>query len=281
MQNTTPLFPGFHLPTLRRTPRSAHQKLLDEKAKIKQKSFSELTEHLGHIIPTAHLKKSTSGTMSRNRIFSKENTFWAFFSQILDADGGCQEVVRKLQAVAAMHAKPMPSSSTAGYCQARKNLPLTELETILSQMSKRRLGSKLDRLQGRRVIVADGTGLSMPDTESNQTAWPQQRHQKLGCGFPQARLCACFDLQSGMLVSYELGNKKSSELPLLRKQWKHFKEGDIFLGDKGFCSYYDLSGFADLGVDSVVTVARRKPVKAAQADQVFGKNDLLEETSLQ
>ncbi|MFT5609476.1 MAG: hypothetical protein ACI9PZ_003295, partial [Parvicella sp.] len=55
-----------------------------------------------HIVPTAALIRSTSGTMSRNRIFSKENTFWAFFSQILDAVGGCQEVVRKLQAVAAI-----------------------------------------------------------------------------------------------------------------------------------------------------------------------------------
>ena len=125
MQNTTPLFPGFHLPTLRRTPRSARQKAVDEVAKIKQKSFSEMAEHLAHIVPTAALIRSTTGAMSRNRIFSKENTFWAFFSQILDADGGCQEVVRKLQVVAAMYAKPMPSSSTSGYCQARKNLSLT------------------------------------------------------------------------------------------------------------------------------------------------------------
>lgn len=275
MQNTTPLFPGFHLPTLRRTPRSARQKLVDEVARIKQKSFSELTEYLAHIVPTAPLIKSTTGAMSRNRIFSKENTFWAFFSQVLDADGGCQEVVRKLQAVATMYAKPMPSSSTSGYCQARKNLSLTELETILSQMSKRRLGSPPSELQGRRVIVADGTGLSMPDTAANQEIWPQQRHQKPGIGFPQARLCACFDLQSGMLSSYELGNKKSSEIPLLRKQWNHFNEGDIFLGDKGFCGYYDLSNLADQGIDSVVTVARRKPVTAAQADQILGKNDLL------
>jgi hypothetical protein len=162
MQNTTPMFPGFHLQTLRRTPRSARQKLVDEMAKIKQKSFSELAEYLAHIVPTAPLKKPVSGTMSRNRMFSKENTFWAFFSQVLDADGGCQEVVRKLQAVAAMYAKPIPSSSTSGYCQARRNLSLTELEAILSQISKRRLGGPPSKLQGRRVIVADGTGLSMP-----------------------------------------------------------------------------------------------------------------------
>ncbi|MFQ3227045.1 MAG: hypothetical protein ACI8RW_000426 [Porticoccaceae bacterium] len=150
MQNTTPLFPGFHLPTLRKTPRSARQKLADEMAKIKQKSFSQLAEYLTDIVPISSLKKSASGTMSRNRIFNKENTFWAFFSQILDADGGCQEVVRKLQVVAAMYDKPMPSSSTSGYYQARRNLSLTELEAILSLMSKRRLGRPTSKLQGRQ-----------------------------------------------------------------------------------------------------------------------------------
>lgn len=274
MQNTTPLLPGFHLQTLRRTPRSAHQKLLDEKAKIKRKSFSELAKYLSHIVPVHHLKKVSSGLMSRRRIYSKENTFWAFFSQVLDADGGCQEVVRKLQAVASIHSKTVPSSSTAAYCQARKNLDLTELESLLADMSKRRLGSSSKNLQGRRVIVADGTGVSMPDTQVNQDLWPQTRAQKPGCGFPQARICACFDLASGMLNSYQIGNKKSHELPLLRKQWKHFDKGDIFLGDKLFCSYYDISRLVDQNVDSVVTL-RRKPVTAAESDQILGDDDLL------
>ena len=60
-------------------------------------------------------------------MFSKANTFWAFFSQVLDADGGCQEVVRKLQAFAAMKANALLSSSTAAYCQARKKLDLSSL----------------------------------------------------------------------------------------------------------------------------------------------------------
>ena len=144
---------------------------------------------------------------------------------------------------------------------------------VLSDMSKRRLGSA-SKLQGRRVIVADGTGISMPDTKANQAVWPQTRAQKVGCGFPQARICACFDLASGMLNSYQIGNKKSHELPLLRKQWGEFDEGDIFLGDKMFCSYYDISRLTDQGIDSVVT-SRRKPVSAAESDKIPGDDDLL------
>ncbi|MCF7817909.1 MAG: hypothetical protein K9M54_08510 [Kiritimatiellales bacterium] len=32
-------------------------------------------------------------------------------------------------------------------------------------------------LNGRRVIVVDGTGVSIPDTHENQTEWPQFRNQ--------------------------------------------------------------------------------------------------------
>ena len=61
----------------------------------------------------------------------------------------------------------------------------------------------------------------------------------------------------------------------MRKQCAHFNDGDIFLEDKGFCSYYDLSSFADQGLDSVVTLVTRKSVIAAQAAPIMGENDLL------
>jgi len=115
----------------------------------------------------------------------------------------------------------------------------------------------------------------MPDTEENQEKWPQQKHQKPGCGFPQAAICACFNLHNGTLLSYEIGNKKSHELPMLRKQWSTFKVGDIFLGDKGFCSYFDVFSFQDRGVDSVITLARRKPVIETEAVKKLGEDDLL------
>ncbi|MEE8058274.1 MAG: hypothetical protein V3T17_10625 [Pseudomonadales bacterium] len=88
MKNPTPLLPGFHLQTLRRTPRSARQILAEKAEQLKEKSFSQLGECFGKFIPEPHLRPTEAGAQSRRRFFSKENTFWAFFSQVLDADGG-------------------------------------------------------------------------------------------------------------------------------------------------------------------------------------------------
>ena len=261
MQNPNLFLPGFHLATLRRKPRSASQKLADNLADIKKKSIGQLAQCFIDFIPKQVLEPHRSGAQSRRRLFSKENTFWGFFSQILNADGGCSEVVRKFHAFAASQSLPLPSTSTSAYCQARLKLEESDLQSILTHTSKQLMQQWIDdRFEDRRVIIADGTGISMPDTAENQKVWPQTRQQKPGCGFPQVFICACFNLQTGALLSYELGNKKSHELLMLREQWGAFESGDIFLGDKGYCSYYDVFKLRDMGVDSVITLGRRKLV---------------------
>ena len=276
MKNSTPLFPGFHLQTLRRTPRSAQQKFAEKLTLLQQKAFKQIGEVFETFIPRTLLKPEQEGVMSRRRLFSKENTFWAFFSQVLDADGGCKEVIRKLQSYASIKGIKVPSSSTASYCTARKKLDGHMLADILDHTAARLEAlPETGRLNQRLVIVVDGTGVSMPDTAENQAVWPQMASQQPGCGFPTARICACFALKSGALLSYAIDNKKSHELPLFRQQWKTFKPGDIFLGDKGFCSYFDIANLAEQGVDSVVTLARRAPVRAASSLKSLGSDDLL------
>jgi hypothetical protein len=42
MKNPTPIFPGFHLQTLRRKPRSEQHKLADKLALLQRKSFKQI-----------------------------------------------------------------------------------------------------------------------------------------------------------------------------------------------------------------------------------------------
>ena len=273
---TIPMLPGFFLPKRGRKAHSPQKVLAAQLASIKKKSFKQIGEIFGHFVPGSLLRQEQSGAMSRRRIFTKENTFWAFLGQVLDADGGCKEVVRKLQSHASMRNIKMPSSSTASYCTARKKLDEGMLFDVFQHttqwVSKHTTTSFL---QGRRVIVVDGTGISMPDTPANQAVWPQLSSQKTGCGFPTGRICAFFSLENGGLLSYAIGNKKKHELPLFRENWSTFESGDIFLGDKGFCSYFDIARLQERGVDSVVTLARRKPVTRKTCEKTMAANDLL------
>ncbi len=276
MKKSTPILPGFHLQTLRRKPRSAHQKLVDELRLLKQKSFAQLGEAFGGFIRKALIVPSSSGAHSRCRLFSKSNTFWAFLGQVLSDDGSCQEVVQKLKGYAALRDLGLPSSATAAYCKARSKLAAADLQAIHSDVitSMEQMGSG-DSWHGHRVVVVDGTGVSMPDTKANQDEWPQQRHQTPGCGFPSALMTACFSLHTGGLLSYWLSNKQVSEIVRLRQQIDAFQKGDIVLGDKAFCGYRDIWERSERGIESVISLCRRAPVEDAQAVKKLGKDDLL------
>ncbi|MES9898086.1 MAG: hypothetical protein ABW148_03580 [Sedimenticola sp.] len=165
MKNSTLYLPGFHLSTMRRKPRSARKKLAEERARIRRHTISQMGDCFGPFIPLKALGVSASGSFSRRRLFSKENTFWVFFSQVLDADGGCQEVVRKVQAFAAKQSLPTPSASTSAYCQARRKLEQSGMEKILAHTADtlQKKGHR-DGWKNRRVVVVDGTRISMPDT---------------------------------------------------------------------------------------------------------------------
>lgn len=88
-------------------------------------------------------------------------------------------------------------------------------------------------------------------------------------------MCALCNLHTGVTIDYKLGSKRSHELPLLREQEVSFNKNDLFIGDKGFICFYDQARRLDTGVDSIVALARRKPVAASNADKIIGKNDLL------
>jgi hypothetical protein len=50
---------------------------------------------------------------------------------------------------------------------------------------------------GRNVFIADGSHVSMPDTEENQASHPQPQVQRPGIGFPLARLAVLLSLATG------------------------------------------------------------------------------------
>ena len=81
---------------------------------------------------------------------------------------------------------------------------------LLSQKAPRRW-----RWRGRAVKLADGTGLSMPDTPENQAVYPQPSSQAAGVGFPLARLVMVICLASGVALDAAIGPHQGS----LRGYW--------------------------------------------------------------
>src|SRR4029453_2881608 len=94
---------------------------------------------------------------------------------------------------------PPCSPDTGGYCKARRRLPEALLPRLVRDTADRLPDSPPEGwlFRGRRVVLADGSSVSMPDTPANQRDYPQPRQQKPGSGFPTARVVSLVGLATG------------------------------------------------------------------------------------
>lgn len=184
--------------------------------------------------------------------------------------------MRKFLAWMAARLKRTASPNTAAYCKARARLPEDALEGLWGEVTRRvqeRAGGE-GLWCGRRVKVADGSSLSMPDTPDNQAVYPQSSRQKPGCGFPVMRVVALFSLATGAMVALAKGALRVGERTLCRRLWDRLLPGDVLLADRGFCGYADFYCLAQRGVDSVMRNHQRRTVGLTPGRRL-GKGDRL------
>lgn len=217
------------------------------------------------------------GATKRNRLYSHRRVFWMFLSQVLAADGGCVATVQAFLAWLKGTEAKEASPATGAYCRARKDLPLAEVKALHAPLAEA-LDTPRDGFFGRRVVVVDGSSLSMPDTPANQQAWPQPRGQKPGCGFPVMRILGMFSLASGIWLGLASGALKVAERILFHRLWYLLEPDDITLADKGFASYADYVLLEQRGVDSVML---NHPCRDTGVREIrrLGKGDRLVEWS--
>jgi hypothetical protein len=126
----------------------------------------------------------------RERLFPPTETLSMFLAQALKPDRSCQSIVNDTAVKRQFHGLPQCSTNTGGYCKARERLPL-EMVTGMVRHTGHLIaagGSDTWLWRGRRVRLVDGTTVTLPDTQANQTAYPQQSGQKPGLGFPICRM---------------------------------------------------------------------------------------------
>jgi len=184
-----------------------------------------------------------------------------FLSQVLSADRGCRETLRKFLGWLALQGRAA-SGRTAGYCRARARLRQADLDEIHRSLTAKIRSAHLpERLWfGRAVKVVDGSGLSMPDTPSLQKLYPQPKGAKPGCSFPVMRVVAWFCLGTGVLIELAQGSLAIGERALFRLLWDRLERGDVILADRGFCGFAEFYFLMQRGVDCVMRAHQRRTV---------------------
>lgn len=212
-------------------------------------------------------------------LYTPAVTVWVFLTQCLSADHSCSDAVAQLIGWRLARGLKACSSETGGYCTARDGLP----EEACRQLVRETGRSVADgapsnwRWLGRNVVVADGSTITMADTNKNQAEYPQMACQKPGCGFPIARIVVLFSLSVGTVLEAAISRyqgKKTGEPSLFRTLHDALRVGDVFLADRCFSGWCDVALLLARGVDCVL---RKHQMRATdfRTGRRLGKDDHL------
>ena len=211
---------------------------------------------LRNVLPARELKRLVleHAGAYRERVYSPLRTLGLFVGQVLSGDGACQDAVARNLSERTARGVAQCTLNTGPYCKARQRLRLGFVRAL-----QRALAASLERQQpanwrwrGRAVKLLDGTTVSMPDTPSNQAAFPQSRNQQPGLGFPLARLVAILSLGHAGVLAWAIGpcrGEQSSEQGLFRRLLDALQPGDLLLADGYHCTYWTLVMLKARGVD--------------------------------
>lgn len=217
------------------------------------------------VLPAERVERALhdEGVTWREEVFTPVLTLWAFLTQAICPVGCCRVAVARVMAWLVGQGQPPCGPGTGGYCKARGRLS----EGLLVRLA-REAGQTLHdgaperwRWKGRRVLIADGTGVSMPDTPANQAEYPHPGSQADGIGFPQIRLVALFCLACGVVLDAALGpsrGKQSGENALLRGIAGSVPAGGVVLADRYFSGWFDVALWRERGVDVVTRIHQRR-----------------------
>lgn len=217
----------------------------------------------------------------RERLFPPTETLSMFLAQVMSQDGSCQSAVNDSVVKRLFGGLTQCSTATGGYCKARARLPLN----MLSTLSRYTAQSMVDQTpkhwhhRGRPVRLIDGTTAAMPDTQANQSVYPQPASQKQGLGFPLCRIVGITCLASGALLNAAIGpckGKGSSEQDLLRQMLTTFEAGDIVLGDAYFGSYFFLAWLIEHKIDAVFEQMGARKTDFTQGHSLGLKDHMVE-----
>jgi hypothetical protein len=194
----------------------------------------------------------------RERELTPHRTALTWIAQALDAVS-CLKALGKLAAASTDQQAP----SGSAYVAARDRLSLDQLHAAQQHLDRQltEAARPEDLYRGHRVLAADATGFSMPDTASNAAVYSYPGSQKEGCGFPTGQLLGLFDLFTAHIVAYLTTTWQCHEAPLMMRLLSLLRRGDILVADTAYSAWGLLALLLPQGTHAVMPLHQGRRLK--------------------
>jgi len=206
---------------------------------------------------------------SRKRVFDERRTIGLMLGQALNRNDSCKSAVRRIQ----VEFGEEVSSSTAAYCKARARVRDETIVTMSARLSREADGL-CDSCGFKRVEALDGTAFQADDTDANRAEWPYASGQRPGCGFPVVGALMSHSLVGGGSRILVTAPWNAHDFRLYVAAAPTFREGDLQIGDRAFCSFTAFALLGEAGADGIFR-GKNWCNTPRQGDMPLGEGDRL------
>ena len=170
------------------------------------------------------------------------------------------------------------SPSSGSVAKARKRLPLDLWTKLFAWLSERcqTLGAPWDSWRGHRVVLLDGTCVSMPDEPELRDAFGSTRDGR----YPLARIVTAALAYTATLLAYAVGRYDEGENALAGPVLDALRENDLIVGDRCFAGAARYVGYLRRGLQFITRMHPCLKMSGLVCLERFGAGDFVTEMTI-
>lgn len=169
------------------------------------------------------------------------------------------------------------SPSLGSVAKARHRLPAEFWENLFEWVSRQsqELSKAFDKWKGHRVVLLDGTCVSMADKPElfEEFGRPTGCYGK--CRYPLARLVTLCLANTMTVLDYALGRYDQGESTLAHPLLKKLQKGDLLIADRHFAAAHFYWYYKSLGIEFLTKAHQKLKISRIKRIESYSQNDFL------
>lgn len=169
------------------------------------------------------------------------------------------------------------SPSPATVSKARSRLPVKLWHKLFDYISQQgqELSKSFDKWHGHRVVLADGTCVSMPDKQDLHNEFGTCTGRYGTSRYPLARMVSLCLCNTMIILNYNLGRYSDDENALLAPLLKKLRKGDLLLADRRFAAAHFYWFYQSLGLEFLTRAHQRLKISHIKRLWSYSQNDFV------
>jgi len=233
---------------------------LDCQTSETEADFSKSKQLLNELfdLPDLQAVFEGEGNLRSNKVYTQAPTLLLLILQRLGGgltlDGAVKELLEHHRDLLPRNRRVEQgtlSQNNSSYNKARQLLPIEKVKAFSNAICNHLAAHSTPVWQGRRVMILDGTTITLPPTPELKQAFPPASNQHGESVWPVAKLMVASEMATGCVLVPEIGamygENNTSEATQAQQMINRLPEDALVLGDSGFGIFQVAYHCADRG----------------------------------